>query len=116
MQDKDYEKYYKKGGFYEIPIEIFNQILADLEEANNNASWWSNRFYAVSKESERLKEYMKSTYESSQELLSEKQNRINKAIEYIDENRYLSYDENCEVISGSDIDYLLEILKGENNE
>lgn len=32
MNREDYEKYHKKGGFYEIPVEIFNELLDEIEE------------------------------------------------------------------------------------
>lgn len=42
--------------------------------------------------------------------------RIEKAIEYINEHRDFSYDENCEILDGVDIEKVLEILKGDNIE
>lgn len=32
MNREDYEKYRKNGGFYEIPVEIFNELLDEREE------------------------------------------------------------------------------------
>lgn len=32
MDREDYEKFYKKGGTYEIPTEIFNELLDEYEE------------------------------------------------------------------------------------
>ena len=32
MNKSDYDKYYKKGGTYVIPVEIFNDLCEELEE------------------------------------------------------------------------------------
>ena len=32
MNKSDYNKYYKKGGTYVIPVEIFNDLCEELEE------------------------------------------------------------------------------------
>lgn len=29
---EEYEKYYQKGGTYELPIEIFNDIISELQQ------------------------------------------------------------------------------------
>ena len=39
------------------------------------------------------------------------QSKIDKAIEYIEKEKYVSADENCEIIAGYHIDELLDILK-----
>ena len=31
----NYDQYYKKGGTYVIPVEIFNDLLGELEELHN---------------------------------------------------------------------------------
>ena len=31
----NYDKYYRKGGDYVIPVEIFNDLLGELEELHN---------------------------------------------------------------------------------
>ena len=35
MNKSDYDKYYKKGGTYVIPVEIFNELFDELERLNN---------------------------------------------------------------------------------
>lgn len=57
---------------------------------------------------EREKYYRERTYDL--------ENIIDKAIEYIKENKYVSADENCEIIAGWRIDELLEILGDKENE
>lgn len=36
MNKSDYDKYYKKGGTYVIPVELFNELLDELEELKKN--------------------------------------------------------------------------------
>ena len=35
MNKSDYDKYYKKGGTYVIPVELFNELFDELERLNN---------------------------------------------------------------------------------
>lgn len=35
MNKEEYDKYYQKGGTYEIPVEIFNNLLDELDTSNN---------------------------------------------------------------------------------
>lgn len=34
MNKSDYDKYYKKGGTYVIPVEVFNELFDELERLN----------------------------------------------------------------------------------
>ena len=36
MNKSDYDKYYKKGGTYVIPIEIFNELFDEIERLSFN--------------------------------------------------------------------------------
>ena len=36
MNKSDYDKYYKKGGTYVIPIELFNELFDELERLSFN--------------------------------------------------------------------------------
>lgn len=74
MKIEDYEKYHQQGGTYVLPVEIFNELLNELEN-------WKE-------ETQQLKD------------------RINKAIEYINQLEHSEW-----VSFGRTI--LLEILKGE---
>ena len=68
------------------------------------------------------KEYAKNHDSSFKKLQKENkklQQRIDKAIEYIQENCYINEEDKTEVCSyGDDLNpsYLLEILKGDNND
>ena len=42
------------------------------------------------------------------------QNIIKEVREYIEQEKYMSVDENCEILAGYNIDELLEILDKEN--
>ena len=35
MNKNDYDKYYKKGGTYVIPVEIFDELFDEVEGLNN---------------------------------------------------------------------------------
>ena len=35
MNKSDYDKYYKKGGTYVIPVEVFNDLCDEIERLNN---------------------------------------------------------------------------------
>ena len=65
MTKSDYDKYYKKGGTYVIPIEIFNELFDELERLSFN-------------------------YEQALEDLDKKENIIKEVREYIDENVFHS--------------------------
>ena len=36
MNKSDYDKYYKKGGTYVIPVELFNELFDELERLSCN--------------------------------------------------------------------------------
>lgn len=36
MNKSDYDKYYKKGGTYVIPVEVFNELFDELERQTSN--------------------------------------------------------------------------------
>lgn len=36
MNKSDYDKYYKKGGTYVIPVEVFNELFNELERLSIN--------------------------------------------------------------------------------
>lgn len=131
MNKSDYDKYYKKGGDYVLPIEIFNELFDEIErlkeelkslnfddslyiaqkddeikELNDSITWWNNRFNAVERNNRELRD------------------RIDKAIEYhdncvnnlldldkIDDNEKLAYKVAYEIH-----DNYLNILKGSDKE
>lgn len=35
MNKSDYDKYYKKGGTYVIPVEVFNELFDELDKKDN---------------------------------------------------------------------------------
>ena len=49
--------------------------------------------------------------QQAEEKINNLQSKIDKAIEYIEKEKYVSADENCEIIAGYRIDELLNILK-----
>lgn len=64
-----------------------------------------------------LIEELYKTLEAKDKIINEQvlelaryQGKIDKAIEYIKENKYVSADENCEILAGWRIDELLEML------
>lgn len=59
MNKSDYDKYYKKGGTYVIPVEVFNDLCDELERQISN-------------------------YEQALEDLDKKDNIIKEVREYID--------------------------------
>ena len=61
MNKSDYDKYYKKGGTYVIPVEIFDELFYELERQISN-------------------------YEQALEDLDKKENIIKEVREYIEKN------------------------------
>lgn len=59
MNKSDYDKYYKKGGTYVIPVELFNELYDELERQASN-------------------------YEQALEDLDKKENIIKEVREYIE--------------------------------
>ena len=64
MNKSDYDKYYKKGGTYVIPVELFNELFDELERLSFN-------------------------YEQALEDLDKKDNIINELEEYIKPYLYM---------------------------
>lgn len=74
----DIEMYWKSGGTYVMPVEVVNRMISELEEmddlideANNNAAWWKNRYEAQVQINEELK------HDRNNEKIS-KRNRYSK--------------------------------------
>ena len=95
MNKSDYDKYYKQGGTYELPIEVFNELMDRLEE-----------------QEDMLSKYRHLQTTGIDELMGENK-RLNKArktdIEY---NKYLQK----EIIRLNNIINELERLNKENEE
>lgn len=88
MNKSDYDKYYKKGGSYVIPVELFNELFDEIERLSFN-------------------------YKQALEDLDKKDDIKNELENYIraraDDNNTCSV---CSVMS----DDLLNILKGSDKE
>ena len=61
-ESADIEMYWQSGGTYIMPVEVVNRMLCELEEmdelikeANDNATWWKNRYEAQVKINKELK-------------------------------------------------------------
>lgn len=54
-------------------------------------------------------------YKKSEEKLEKANKKIDKAIEYIEKHETFSYDENCNIIGGYEINDLLNILRGNDD-
>ena len=40
----EHEQYYRKGGTYELPIEIYNDLIGQIEEAQKERNNYKSRF------------------------------------------------------------------------
>lgn len=56
------ESYWRKGGTYELPIELVNdltgrieELVAEVKELNDSLIWWKNRYNANEKILERYR-------------------------------------------------------------
>ena len=56
------ESYWRKGGTYELPVEIVNdltgrieELVAEIKELNDSLTWWKNRYDANEKILERYR-------------------------------------------------------------
>lgn len=83
----NYEQYHQKGGFYAIPVEIFDGLCEEKDE--------------LQKENQKLKEQLK-----------HKQNIINNILDYIDSNIFIEQFENV----GNENNVRKEIIKRITND
>lgn len=56
------ESYWRKGGIYELPVELVNdltgrieELVAEVKELNDSLTWWKNRYDANEKILERYR-------------------------------------------------------------
>ena len=56
------ESYWRKGGTYELPVELVNdltgrieELVAEVKELNDSLMWWKNRYDANKKILERYR-------------------------------------------------------------
>lgn len=54
----EHEQYYRKGGTYELPIEIYNDLIGQIEEAQKERNDYKSRC-------EKAIEYVKENYPTS---------------------------------------------------
>ena len=97
-------------------LDYITNLQEELKSANESISWWSNRFKAVERDNERLKEWKEDLLKENIEL----ENIRKKAIEYIKSLEEDSTDYDGEVIIGEIgthcKDKLLNILNGGDEE
>ncbi len=86
MNESDYDKYYKKGGTYVIPVEAFNELFNELERLSIN-------------------------YEQALEDLDKKDNIINELEKYLIEQVEKSYSNDYDNVLDK-----LDELKGSDKE
>ena len=72
------ESYWRKGGTYELPVELVNdltgrieELVAEVKELNDSLTWWKNRYDANEKILER---YCTDENGSSKDLARDNQN------------------------------------------
>ena len=79
------------------------RLKADLHEANDSVTWWNNRYNAIVKQND-----------DNHKKLVKEQEKIEKAIEYIEEqSKFIG---GCDIYRICNKDVLLDILKGVDKE
>ena len=104
----NYEQYHQKGGFYAIPVEIFDGLCEEkdeLQKENQKLKYELEQCIAVAdtnkelaesfhKENERLKSLLKCDYEDSQSIMAElttENKQLKEQLQNIS-NEFLKYD------------------------
>lgn len=72
------ESYWRKGGTYELPVELVNdltgrieELVAEVKELNDSFTWWKDRYNANEKMLER---YRTDENGSSKDIAGDNQN------------------------------------------
>ena len=95
----NYEQYHQKGGFYAIPVEIFDDLCEEkdeLQKENQKIKYELEQCIAVAdtnielaekyhKEIERLKSLLKCDYEDNQEIMADIIKEKQELIDYLKE-------------------------------
>lgn len=89
-----------------VKVEIDNKRYGILEEVFNCMKQCCNKINELEEENKKLKSAMQDTYDSANDTCGELQQRIDKAIEFIEETK-------CVFGTNLDMNYLLKILRGE---
>lgn len=63
MNKSDYDKYYKKGGTYVIPVEIFNELFDELERLQKLLDIEKNKRGQFDKNNQKLHSIIKEVRE-----------------------------------------------------
>lgn len=106
MNKSDYDKYYKKGGTYVIPVELFNELFDELEGQTSN---YEQALEDLDKKDKELEARKQLINKQDKELWT-LEHTIKEVREYF-KNHTLKYDD-LMLIKPSDV---LEILDKEVN-
>ena len=106
MKAKCYRLDYNELGLSTLCVEKDKEIerlKADLHEANDSVTWWNNRYNAIVKQND-----------DNHKKLVKEQEKIEKAIEYIEEqSKFIG---GCDIYRICNKAVLLDILKGVDKE
>lgn len=124
----EHEQYYRKGGTYELPIEIYNDLIEQIKEAQKERNEYKQLYenaLKINQNTEKYRTELEDKYvvlQQENEILRKNAEHNDKVVdkarwnEMIYKSRCKKAKEYCGLYTRLSAKDLLNILNGENND